>query len=218
MSNDADINAKDLTHAGVPPVAHPLAMLLAQSHPHARVLLLGVGSGRNIPVLLAANALVEALDDVPERVIEIASRYGRDVRVACGSYTGPFPFATGFAAALSTNALLHGCESEIAAAVGAVRAALAAGGLFYATLGSTRDPRCGMGRRIAERTYVATDGSEAGVTHTYFDAAGARRLFGAFDIEELAETAASETAGRWAHTAEEARSLVHWFVRARAPN
>ncbi len=218
MSNKGAVSANDLPRASEPPVAHPLARELAQelasqTQP-VRVLVLGVGSGRNLSVLLAGRAHVQAIEEDDARFRDVSERFPlADVRHA--SYAGPYPFANGFAGALSTHALLHGRRARIASAIEAVRAALAPGASFLATLGSTRDPRFGVGHEVEDGTYVPTAGPEAGVEHSFFDEAAVRSLFLGFASAQIAEVSASETAGRWAHSEADASTLVHWFVRAR---
>lgn len=212
----------DLTRASGPPVPHPLALELARFLANrtlpVRALVLGAGSGRNFPALLATGATVAAIEDDPERFRLAVARFGKlGVRSIIASYAGPYPYRHRFTGALSTHALLHGRPSTIIAAVAAVEASLVRGGCFFTTLGSTSDPRYGTGRRIDDNTFAAASGAEAGVPHVYFDEAAVRTLFAAFEIDDIAERSASETAGRWAHSESEAETLVHWFVRVRIP-
>jgi hypothetical protein len=198
-----------------------LALELAQRvDAGARVLLLGVGSGRNVPPFLEADARVDALEDDPERAREAAHRFAADgrVRIARARYAGPIPFAGGFAAALSTHALQHGSLGGVTAAIAAVRSRLGPGAPFFLTLGSKRDPRFSAGRRVDANVAVPLAGSEAGVAHVYLDEAEVYALLAGFEIESAHEGGAAETAGRWAHTPAEAQTLVHWFVRARRPS
>ena len=185
--------------------------------PGDRVLLIGVGSGRNVPVLLAAGARVDALEEDPGRAREASARFAAEarVRVVRARYGGPYPFAGGHAAALSTHALQHGSLAGVGAAVAAIRSRLRPGGPFYLTLGSKRDPRFAAGRRLDADVSAPLEGAEAGVPHLYLDEAQVRTLLAGFEIESASEGSAAETAGRWAHTAAEAQGLIHWFVRAR---
>ena len=116
---------------------------------------------------------------------------------------------------MSTHALLHGTLVEIAALVSTVAQRLVPGAPFYATLGSTNDPRFGCGRRIAAETFAPLVGDEIGVAHTYVDAAGARALFAGSIVESLEECRAVSNVGRWAHAETDAATIVHWYVRAR---
>ena len=182
----------------------------------ARVLLLGVGNGRNVTPFTDAGVRLDIVEQDPARAREAAERYAAtgSVRVARARYVGPYPYASGFTAALSTSALLHGSTDDVARAVAAVRARLAAGAPFFCTLGSTRDPRHGRGRRVAADTFAPDDGPEAGVLHAYFDDTGARAIFAGFTLDDVREGSAADTAGRWTHAAAEAADIVHWFVRA----
>ena len=197
---------------------HPLASALAGAVlPNARVLLLGIGSGRNVPALLAAAARIEAIEENPERARAAVARFASEprVRISRAAYSAPYPFDGTIDGALSTNALLHGTPHRVAAAISAARERLAPNAPFYFTLGSKGDPRFGVGERPARDTFVLRSGSEAGVPHCYFDEAGVRALMDGFAIEELVERSAAQTAGSWAHTPEESASIVHWFVRSR---
>jgi hypothetical protein len=186
--------------------------------PGARVLLLGIGSGRHVPVLRAAGLRVEVIEADPARAAEAAARWAGTpgVRIARARYRGgPLPFAFGFEGALATHALLHGTPGEIAAALAAVGNRLSAGAPFHFTLGSTRDPRCGRGTQLGPATWAPQSGDEAGVPHTYLDEPAARALLAGWEIDELTEGDAAQTAGRWAHADEAGGPSVHWFVRAR---
>jgi hypothetical protein len=200
--------------------AHPLAQALAhelatREHP-ARVLILGIGSGRNIPPLAAIGAFVDVIEEEAGRAVTAAQRFAATprVRLVRASYAGPYPFSFGYDAALATHALLHGTRGHVAASLAAVRNRLRQGAPFYLTLGSAADPRCATGRRVDNGVWAAYDGPEAGVPHLYLTEPEVRRLLSGFNILSLQESSAAESAGRWAHTAEEAASLVHWFVLA----
>ena len=201
------------------PLAHPLALALAErlaaTPLGSGVLLLGAGSGRNVPPLRAAALDVTILEEDASRARATADRFAGDSRVmvVCAPYVEAVATARRFAAALSTHALLHGRPAHVLAAVHAIRDVLIPGGLLFATFGSTTDPRYGQGHRIERDTYAAQSGKEAGVAHAFFDEAGVRALVAGFVIESLVQSSGTE-AGRWAHTADEAASLVHWFVRA----
>ncbi len=214
------MSGHDTPAAAAEPVPHPLVRRLLErlaDRPGGRVLLLGIGSGRNVPPLLAAGMSVEAFEDDAGLARSARRRYALEprVRVHRASFAEPFP-ETGspFTAALSTHALLHGTQPQISAAVAYVRARLVEAAPFYTTLGSTADPRYGTGRYVAAHTFAPIDGSEADVPHTYFDERGVRELFAHFAIEELTEESAAHSVGRWAHSEAEAATIVHWIVRA----
>jgi SAM-dependent methyltransferase len=203
---------------------HPLArelanFLAAQITPH--VVVLGYGSGRNVPVLLAAGTRVTVIEEDPARAGLAMAHFadGQLVAVERAAYgdldaSGSLLHAS-FDAALSTHALLHGTPDRIGAIVAAVRERLAPGAPFFLTLGSKDDPRYGTGRRAGLDTFAPESGPEAGVPHAYFDAGGVRELMRGFALERCEESSAAETAGSWAHSASEAATLRHWFVRAR---
>ncbi len=202
------------------PPAHPLAIALADELAAVqtpRVLLLGIGSGRNVAPFAALGATLDVVDDDPARARDAAIRFAAEprVRIARCSYAGPYPFAGNCTAALSTHALLHGRIVDIERAVAAVAHRLIAGGALFATFGSTRDPRFAEGASVEAFASAPREGSERGVVHAYFDEARLHALLHAFAVESLEEASASETAGTWAHDAREAVTLRHWFVRAR---
>jgi len=185
-----------------------------------RFLLLGVGNGRNIPALLANGGSVDAIEEDPARAGAVAARFAGEprVRIATAPYAGKPPFGGSYDGALSTNALLHGSQAGVRAALAGCALALRAGAPLYLVLGSRSDPRFGRGRRLDDAVFAPTEGPEADVPHVYFDAAGVRELLADFALVALDETSAAETAGRWAHDASDAAHIVHWFVRARAPS
>ncbi len=206
------------------PPAHPLAIelgrVLARHGVAPRALLLGIGSGRNVAPLVGAGAFVEVqeADAQRARAASLDFEAEHSVRVTHGSYAGPYAYADGFAGALSTHALLHGTVASIERAVAAIAHALVPGGTLYATFGSTRDPRFAAGAPIEPFVTAPHEGRERGVPHAYFDEARLRELLQAFAIDAIEEAPATETAGRWAHDATEAETMIHWFVRARRPS
>ena len=215
------VKSSDTPTGSQEPPAHPLARelarVLADVESTPRVLLLGVGSGRNVPPLVRAGASVDIVEADPERARDAAIRFaaGPRVRVVRGSYAGPYAFAGGFSAALTTHALLHGSLASIERAVAAIANRLHPDGVFYATFGSTRDPRFAAGTPIEAFVSAPRDGGERDVPHAYYDEPRVRELLRSFTIDGIEEASASETAGRWAHDAREAETMIHWFVRAR---
>lgn len=212
------MTSSDTPGSPAEPTPHPLvSALAARLAPLAapRVLLLGIGNGRNVTPLLAAGARLDAIEEDPARARASMQRFAGTgtVRITRAAYDGPYPFAGPFDGALSTHALLHGTPQHVAAALGAVYNRLAPNAPFFFTLGSKRDPRFGSGRSVAEDVYAPDAGSEAGVAHCYFDEPGVRALVAPFQLEHIEERTSS--AGSWAHSPQEAASIVHWFVRAR---
>jgi len=168
---------------------HPLVGALIEALPRgSRVLVVGVGNGRHIPPLSEAGFAVDAVDD-----LDLAAR----------EYDG----------AVATHALLHGSPVTIAELLAAIEARMRAGGLFFLTLGSTKDPRYGRGVMIDHATWAAESGAERGVPHAFFDERSGRALLAGWNVLSLEERSAAETAGRWAHSPAEMATIVHWFAR-----
>lgn len=178
---------------------HPLAMeLIERLRPGsgARVLELGSGHGRNTRALAAAGFAVEAIaDDRLTPALELSG--------------------DAFDAALSTHGFLHGTRGSIGTLVAAVARKLKSGAPVYATFGSVRDTRFGLGERIEDSAFAPDAGEERGVTHAYYDQAALGVLLQPlFEIERLEEHDADRIVGRWAH-AQAPQGAVHWFVRMR---
>ena len=97
------------------------------------------------------------------------------------------PFAgRPFQGAFSWDALHHNTLANISRAGDFIGQNLCSGGLFMASLLSTRAGRADLRGRETERgTYVREDGPEAGVPHHYFDEAGLRDLFRDWKILSL---------------------------------
>jgi SAM-dependent methyltransferase len=176
---------------------HPLAVALIQRlqpQPHARVLEIGCGSGRNTDALHAAGFSVHTVSD------ETAAAFTAQ--------------AQGFDAAISTHALLHGTPASIARTVQEIARSLSGGAAFYATFASKADARYGTGTRVAEDAYAPDEGAEQGVAHAYFHEAALRELVSRyFVIEAIEEHRVDDVVGRWAHE-ERPSGSVHWYVRA----
>lgn len=181
---------------------HPLAQRLIerlQSRPAARVLDFATGSGRNAEALRRAGFAVVAIGDedaASERVPERARG--------------------GFAAVISTHGFLHGSSAAVAARVRSVADALERGGLFYATFGSTRDARFGVGERKDDSTFAPVDGDERGVPHAYYDRARLSALLEPLlDLESLEEQGVDGVAGSWAHRERPLTGAIHWLAVGR---
>jgi hypothetical protein len=181
---------------------HPLAERLIErlgADARRRILDFASGSGRNERALRAAGFTVVAIEDA-----------------AAASKT-PFAGVTGeFAAAISTHGLLHGTAATVAENLNSIAARLQHNGVVYATFGSSRDARFGMGNSIDESTFASTHGDERGIPHAFFDRT---QLLGLLDrkfiVESLDERGVDEIAGGWAHRDRPLRGAVHWFVVAR---
>jgi hypothetical protein len=177
---------------------HPLALSLAERLPaHARVLVLGAGSGRSLPALEQAGLVIETAPADEETFT---------------SFPGPYD------GVLSTHALLHGTCASVTGRMQQLRGRLAPGGRLHATFGSTSDHRCGAGAWQEGEGWTPIDGDEAGIVHAYFDRTGIEGMFEAFSEVHIEERAVRDIVGRWAHRGEDASlPSVHWFVEARRP-
>lgn len=201
---------------------HPLALELARmldqpvATPH-QVLVVGAGSGRNLPPFLRSGIAVDALEPDTERAAALRTRYAAQaaVRVAEADYQHPAALAASYSAALSTNAYLHGRRVEVAGALSALANMLASPGFIAITLGSTRDPRYGAGWEWEPGVWAPTSGNEYGVPHLFLDEDGVLALLApSFEIITLREVFAGDLVGRWVHPALVAEDTVHWFVIA----
>jgi hypothetical protein len=180
----------------VPEPPHPLARelaarLLGRPPNRRRTLLIGLGSGRNVPPLAEA---------------------GADLAIANGYEELPPALGGGFDAALSTHAFLHGTSDAVSSGLARLAGVLAPGAPCYLTLGSNADPRFGRGVRLDAGSWAPSEGPEAGIAHAYFTLEQARAALASFGSAEIAEGRAA--AGAWAHAPEEIGRTVHWFVRA----
>ncbi len=173
---------------------HPLAIELIERVKQGTVLELGTGSGRNLRALQAAGLDVTSLDTA--------------------NYTRIPARAGSFDAVISTHGLLHGNLAKIEASLSEIERVLRAGGVLYATFGSTRDARFGAGTRIDRHTFAPRSGDEAGVPHLFLDEKRVRRILHPFTVEELRETSVDEIVGKWAHTLAPLSAGVHWFAIA----
>ena len=176
--------------------AHPLALVLIErlrERPGAPVLEVGSGSGRNTRVLREA------------RLDVTSSRSYADL-----------PVRGCFEAALSTHALLHGRPAEITRALADIADLLAPNAALFATFGSVRDARYGLGERLENNTFAPTSGDERDVPHSYFDASGLGRLIACrYEIESFAERSVDDIVGDWGHRQAPLSGAYHWFTIAR---
>ncbi|MDP9025261.1 MAG: hypothetical protein M3N13_07800 [Candidatus Eremiobacteraeota bacterium] len=171
---------------------HPLALALIErlkDRESAPILEVGRGSGRNTRALEAAGFAVIGLED--------------------GS-------GTLGAGALSTHALLHGADDDIATLLQAIAVRLEPGAPLFCTFGSVRDARFGRGSKSAPHTFALPDGDEAGIAHTFFDAERLRQLLGTtWIVESLEEHDVDGIAGDWAHVQTPLNRSVHFFAQLR---
>lgn len=172
---------------------HPLATRLVAeaASREISVLEIGRGSGRNHKAITESGAALTS--------------------IATGQRPDP---GEAFDAVLSTHALLHGTPASIAAILESIYTWLKPEGRLYATFGSKRDSRYGVGTQISEHVFAPTTGDETGVAHAYWDAVEIRALLKDFRITEIEETQVDEIAGAWAHKETPLVAAFHWFVVA----
>ena len=156
------------------------------------------GRGRNRAALERAGIRVVGIDE------------------ATVSSAMPFSGVNGpFAAVLSTHGLLHGTSATIAANLAAIAQLLTPGGSLYATFGSVRDARYGLGERLGGVTFAPREGDEAGIPHSFFNRDSLATLLRAhFTIESLEERSVDDIAGTWAHRERPLAGAVHWLAIA----
>jgi len=135
------------------------------------------GAGRHA-VAIAGRGHDAYASDVATSGIELTqqrlARTGLSARTAVADMTDrPWPDTT-FHGALSWESLHHNTLPNILAALGVVHASLVDGGLFIATLKSTRADSFGIGEEIEPGTFVQDSGRESGVPHHFFDEEGVR--------------------------------------------
>ncbi|MGC2244031.1 MAG: hypothetical protein WBA06_10435 [Candidatus Aquilonibacter sp.] len=162
--------------------------------------------------------LIERLADRPgARVLEVGSGSGRNTHalVAAGFAVSTLPTQEPCVAGLSTHALLHGTPRSIGGQLSAIADALEPEGLLFATFGSVRDARYGVGEKHEAHVYAPREGDEIGVMHAYFDTERLQTLLAPhFSIESMREVDVDDIAGTWAHATAPLRGAVHWFVVA----
>jgi SAM-dependent methyltransferase len=149
------------------------------------------GAGRHT-VLIARMGHHAYGSDISENGIGHARKWlereGLDAALAVADMTDN-PFAdVRFHGAFSWDALHHNTMGNIHRAVDAVYNSLCDGGMFMASLLSTKSGGAHRkGNAIEKNTFVEADGPEAGVAHHYFNEQGIRDLFGKWRIESLVE-------------------------------
>lgn len=164
--------------------------------------------------------LIERLADRPgARVLEVGAGSGRNTRAleTAGFAVCTLPLQEACAAGLTTHALLHGAPQSISDRLSAIAHALEPGAPLFATFGSVRDARYGVGEAHEAHVYASREGDEIGIAHAYFDRERLRALLAPhFTIESMREVDVDDVAGTWAHTSAPLRGAVHWFVVATA--
>ncbi|MCB2199580.1 class I SAM-dependent methyltransferase [bacterium] len=152
---------------------HPAALRFTESlKPGSVVLDLGCGGGRHLlPLLKAGHSPVGT--DISLKGLAVAHHWVKaefpdaDVPLLPASML-ELPFAAeNFDSVLSVNVLNHGTKAEMQLAFEEVHRVLKPGGKASIVIISDEDSRCGMGDHLEERTWVPTEGIEAGIPHHY---------------------------------------------------
>jgi len=92
-----------------------------------------------------------------------------------------------FHGVVSWNAVHHNTLDNIQKAIDTIYRQLIPGGLFVASVMSTKADGYSKGQEIEPQTFVQDDGFEAGVPHHYFDEASLRALLAKWELLSLAE-------------------------------
>lgn len=153
--------------------AHPAALRFIETlAPNSHVLDLGCGGGRHLlPLLAAGHSPVGT--DISEQGLAVAyhwikQQYPRTNVPLLPATMLDLPFAADtFDGVLSVNVLNHGTREEMRRAFEEIHRVLKPGGTASILVISDEDSRCGMGNRLEERTWVPTEGIEAGIPHHY---------------------------------------------------
>jgi hypothetical protein len=181
--------------------AHPLALELAKQKRHARALILGIGSARNIPPFVAAEHTITAIDEIATNVVNLkVSNFARCTALHVRYNALPLPDAS-FDLLLSTHALQHGTLDDLQAAIIELARIAAPQALVACALASTADARYRHGRFIAPQCYAPVEGDEIGVPHVYVSKRQTELLFEPFfQLQHCEERNVDEVVGSWAHS------------------
>lgn len=202
---DADVRADWLTAA--PEVVGVLPKLRKRGVED--VLDLGCGVGRHAQCLAREGFQVTAMD-ASESGLAFARKQAEAAGLAIDYRTGqmtelPFPDRS-FDYVLSWNVIYHGDGEVVGKVLAEVARVLRDGGLFQATMLSTRHALHGRGRQIAPNTFVIDDIDDLEKRHPHFycDAHGLIGLFNDYlEVIEITQINPDENPDAY-----------HWQVQA----
>jgi SAM-dependent methyltransferase len=148
------------------------------------------GAGRHT-VAIAGRGHEVFASDASERGIALTGEWleeaGLSARTAVADMTEcPWPDTT-FHGVVTWDAIHHNTLTNILRAFEHARERLVEGGLFLATVKSTKADLFGEGTEIEPGTFVLESGWESGVPHHYFDEAGVREAFARWELLSLVE-------------------------------
>lgn len=144
-----------------------------------KILDVGCGAGRNLIPLVRQGFDVSGVDLAPEgikRADDELEKEGLSANLAKADIFESLPYKDEFFdAVVSVQVLQHGMISQIKRGIAEIERVLAPEGLVFITLcgrysqGGTRYCLVKTARKIADRTYVPTKGSEVGLPHFIYN-------------------------------------------------
>ena len=171
---------------------------------------LGSGNGRHIIHFSKKGIEVTGID-ISKMAIRLseawAKREGLDdtIHLNCDMQSIPFP-KNYFKAIISTNAIHHNDINSIKSTVNEMHRVLDKNGIAMVTVASTNNYKFGQGEKIEKNTFIPHIGTDAGLTHHFFDRKELTQLFGKkFNILYQKEVDQAEPVG----------GGVYWHLLAR---
>jgi len=159
------------------------------------VLDLGCGAGRNLFYLSREGFETHGMDSAPSGIRLLKKRLSEmklKATLRVGSFFDKLPYDNGaFGAVISVQSLQHGTEKQIKGAVDEIERVLAPKGLVFITLsgrlskGKVRLFLVKTAKKIAEHTYVPTQGDEKGLTHFIYNKDMIQKHFKNFKILKI---------------------------------
>ena len=148
------------------------------------------GAGRHTLVFAKAGHAVFASDAAPNgiaRTRDLLAAHGVSANLAVADMTSsPWP-GLQYHGVLSWDSLHHNRLEATKHTVSLVHEQLIPGGLFLATLKSSKADSFGCGTELEPGTYVRGTGDESGVPHHFFDESGVRSVFANWELLVLVE-------------------------------
>jgi ubiquinone/menaquinone biosynthesis C-methylase UbiE len=159
-----------------------------------KILDLGCGAGRNLVYLVNQGFEVYGLDSAKDGLSLIKSKLkkNKNYHLNQGSFYSKLPYKDNFFdAVISIQSLQHGIESKIKSAIKEIERVLKPDGIIFITLcgyytGAKKRPLLvKTAKKIAERTYVPTEGHEKGLPHFLYNQKVIRQHFRNFKISSF---------------------------------